>query len=441
MSDETLTEARRLLDSGDAMGAFRHLRPALAYPAPTLHEGVDFARAVGLFADVAGAIAGPELAATVAAASTRPDDVNALYDAAYALYESGLHDVAATHLDRANRLAPRQVALLSELVANLEALLRYGDAARVLDASGIVDQAPLLTYLAGYSAMMLGDLDAARRRVGQLRDAPPDVAFMRDALHGMLLRADALTAAGVALGPRSLTAWHAVINGTVLLHESPYGYDEGMSGRYAFVSDSPGLMREGVERLCAWLTAVGRRPSRVVAAPDRSSRILALATARRLQVPVVVWSPGEASDGLVVAWDLDAVGDPGFLQALHEHAPDQVLFAHASAWVAPFAYAPDVTTLLYQTITHPYAGGALRVDPATGQVGPVAADERDIAALADEVLRDDAGEASRTPLDDALAITHALAGLPAEHRLGFRRESGARRRQRAGSPVQSSRFL
>jgi hypothetical protein len=440
MGDDALTEAGGLIDAGDAMGAVRRLRAALGYPGNALREGFDGARALGLLATAFGAVGEAALGATVAAVAADFDDPQGLYDAAYALYEAGLHDVAATLLDRANALLPGQVSLLSELVANLEALMRYGDARRVLEGSGLDGSNPLVTYLTGFAAMMCGDVAAARARVDRLHDAEGDVVVMREQLRGMTMRAEALVAAGVGLGPRALTAWQAAIDGTVLLHESPYGYEQGMAGRYAYLGDSPALMRTGIERLRGWLDATGRRPLRVVAAPDPASRALALAVARTLAVPSEVWSPGAASSALVVAWDLAAGGDAAFVRALHAHAPGQLLYAHASDWVEPFEYAPDVTAVLYQSITHPFTGGALRVDPQTGKVGPTAPDARGDEALAAEILGAVAEDESAAPLDVAVAVARALEGIDAEHALGADRTSGTRHRQRAGSPVSSSYF-
>src|SRR6185436_14133196 len=159
-------------------------------------------------------------------------------------------------------------------------------------------------------------------------------------------------------GEHALTAWQAVINSTILLHESPHGYQEPMRGRYAFLSDRPELVREGIERLRNVLAVSGERLERVVATPSRQSRIVALAAAELLGLPFLDWSPGAERQGLVVAWSLDSVSDGDFLKALHPHGPGQRLFVHASCWTDPFPYAPDVTTLLYQTITDPWTGGA-----------------------------------------------------------------------------------
>lgn len=70
------------------------------------------------------------------------------------------------------------------------------------------------------------------------------------------------------------------------------------------------------------------------------------------------------------------------LRHLRQHRAGEVLFAHASGWVDPFPFAPDVTTLLGHSITHPYLGGALRVDPESKQVVRAGPDTLDDAVLA-----------------------------------------------------------
>ncbi len=446
MNDTVLAEVRARLLSNDARGAFRAIAPVVEYPADSLRDVTAFGRAFSAFTEVARVIAGSELGDTIAAVAEHANDVDALYSAAYALYEHKLHGVAATLLDRANRLVPGSASIVAELAANLEALLRYGDAARAIDASGLVGNDLVLTYLSGFSSLMCGDVDGARARLHQLTSSSGDTAHMRDELAGMVHRACALREAKIDLGEHSLTAWHAIINGTLLLHESPYGYDQPMRGRYAYISDSPSLMHEGIDRLRLLLAKTGRRVGRVVAAPDRASLILAHAASSALNAPLEPWSPGAASDGLFVAWDMDCVANLDFLKAQAAHAPDQILFVHASAWVHPFSYAPDVTTLLYQTITHPYTGGSLRVDQATGDTVAAPPDTRDDGELGAEILHGPGavapeGERSAVSPDTVLTIAAALASLSDDaDAIGLQRRSGSRRRQRAGSPVASARF-
>ncbi len=87
-----------------------------------MQERAELQRGMGAFGQVAAAVAGSELAGKVHRVVARPDDPQALYDAAYALYEAGVFGVAATLLHRANGIAPGQKGIVTELAACLEAL-------------------------------------------------------------------------------------------------------------------------------------------------------------------------------------------------------------------------------------------------------------------------------------------------------------------------------
>ncbi|HJL23006.1 MAG TPA: hypothetical protein RMH80_12290, partial [Polyangiaceae bacterium LLY-WYZ-15_(1-7)] len=357
---ERLAQARASSRAGDPNAAFLALRPLLAYPAP--EETLADARQ--LFVDVATAIAGPELGATLRRAASW-DDPQALFDAGYALYEQQLFDLAATYLARADQLAPGQPAIVGELATALEQLMRSGDAVRVLRGSGVPERDAQVRYLLGFHLLMVGEVDEAAALLPGLRamaGGDETLAFLADALEGIVERHRRLRGT-TPLDARDLTGWHAALHGGLLLHESPHGHAEPMHGRYAFVSDSWGLLREGLDRLAAVLQALELAPERVLAGPDRGSRILARAAAERFGAPLVPFLDQPEAPGLVVVHDLDRVGDEDVLRALHPHRPGQLLFAHASAWVDPFPYAPDVTTLLYQHLVAPWEGGAPVVGP------------------------------------------------------------------------------
>lgn len=407
-----LKEARAQLAAGDAQAAFQTIRAILQHPAPTLADQAPFVEAFGVFTEIARAIAGEPLAELIADVVDSPEDPDALYDAAYALYEQQLFGVATTLLFRANRLAPGQAKIVTELATNLEETMSYEEGRAVLQASDLVGKDPFVTYLVGFHGIMSGDIEEARNAVKALTGATGDLAFMRDSLDGMALRAEMLRAAKIDLGDHALSAWHAAVDGALLLHESPHGFDTPMRGRYAYVSDSPGLMRQGIARLAAVLQAESLSPTRVIAAPDPASQALARGASRVLGLPLATWSSAE-TEGLFVAWNMDAMGDVAFAEALREHHPGQILWAHASQWVDPFPYAADVTTYLGQQIVPP--------------------------SLEDDIVNAPEAE-SQTPAELPLAIAKALRDLPPAHALGLRRTGENRRRGRKGSPVKSAYF-
>jgi hypothetical protein len=434
-----IAQAKQILAQGDAGEAFRALRPVLAYPAEP--EGSVLRDALGVMSAIAEEITGDRLARALAWARDHDDDAEALYDAAFALYEQKLHDLAATLLARADRLSPGSPTIVTELSANLEALMLHARAAEVLRASGLVEADAMCGYLYGYNALLSGDVEAARPIAASLRGVDDrSLAYMGAALAGMVARADAVRGAST-LDDHDLAGWHLVINGAFLTHLSPHGHDEPMRGRYAYVSDDYSLIREGLDRLRLVLSAAGIAVPRVLALPDRSSRIVAAAAARLLGVPLDGFAEGgDERPGLVVAYDLDKVGSSDALQQIRDHRPGQVLFAHASCWTDPFPFAPDVTTYLYQHSVAPWDAGRMNVDPETRQVVQSVADESPVEALADRILAVQGDHESVSTPDQLTALVRAARGVAGEEAAGLFRAGGQRLRQRAGSPVRSNRF-
>ncbi|HEY3450410.1 MAG TPA: hypothetical protein VGK67_28910 [Myxococcales bacterium] len=434
-------EAARLLAAGEPQKAFAAFRPALEYPC-SLTASADWAAALSTFADLAKGLGGAAIAEKCAAAAGAPDDVDKLFAAAYELYEQSQYGSAAALLARADALDPGKPKIVNELVSNLEALMLSAEACKVLRASGVVDRDPLSAYLLGFNSAMAGDLATTRSLLPGLRAGVknPQLGFMVDSLEGILARADALQGAS-KLDDRDLRGWHFVLNGALLLHLSPHGLAEPMRGRYAYVSDSYGLIHEGLERAGAALKAAGIALASVTSPPGRSHEIVAAAAAQLLGVPRVAWEERAAKTPcLVAAYDLDALGDLELMKVLRDHAPGQILWAHASCWTNPFPFAPDLTTFLYQTNAAPWAEGRLQVDPDTKKLRPSAADEAPIEDLAKRIV-----EAKAPP--DSLADTGALeelaraaAKISGPHAPGFARTEGQRLRQRAGSPVPSAWF-
>ncbi|MGQ5577382.1 hypothetical protein [Streptomyces sp. ECR3.8] len=428
-SPELITAWERL-DAGDVPGALRLLRQA--DPAPLAEVALVVGRAAGTagFDDLRTA------AATLAA---HPDRPQALYDYGYACVERGVSHLAIPALREALRLTGGAVAVLRELVSAYEDEGRHRDAVDAL----LAHEADLTDwpdhYLLVCNALLSGDLEQARRRYALLR--PPDEDLWRgahDRLDRMLRRAACAREVG-PLDGADLRGWQFVMGGTVLGTLSPYGFDAGMTGRFAWLHDTHGQCLAGLVRLRAVLDAAGVRARSLSLLPDRDSRILGLAAAEVLGLPAEPFEAGR-QDTVVVAYDLGATaGDPqgaAVLEQLRKRVPGQVLHEHAGCWTDPPPVAADSVTLLHQSAVAPWAGGLRQgADGGVEQGNPDPRPEEEIAASV--VAADpepDEGD-GRTPADPVEGVA---AFVTAVRDTWLR---GDRDAVRSTGPVGSSRFL
>jgi hypothetical protein len=122
----------------------------------------------------------------------------------------------------------------------------------------------------------------------------------------------------------------------------------------------------------------------------------------------------------------------GDVARLIQRRPDQVVFAHASPWTTDGPVAPDVTTLLYQTLVAPWAAHTI-VDPETRALSQAAADDRAAPEIAGDL-------AAAVGLDDHELEADEPARWAALVARVWPPAPGPRSRLWAGGPVPSSRF-
>ncbi|GGL94502.1 hypothetical protein GCM10010129_43070 [Streptomyces fumigatiscleroticus] len=373
-----LLQAWERLDTGDVPGALRLLRP-LAEAQPL----AEIALVVGRAARTAGF---DDLHRAAAALAARPEEPQKLYDFGYACIERGVPNLAVPALREAHRRVPGSAAAMRELVSAYERENRHREAADVLlareeDLADWPDR-----YLLVHNALLAGDLPLARREHASLPD-PDDPRWLpaHDRLRRMLRRADSAASAG-PLDRTDLRGWQFVMGGTLLGTLSPFGFDEGMTGRYAWLQDSHEQCLRGLLRLKAVLGAAGVRPRSVSLLPDRSSRILGLAAAEVLGLPARPFEPGR-EDTVVVAYDLNEAAaeeeGAGILGHLVQRLPGQVLHEHAGNWTDPPVVAADSVTLLHQSVTAPWEGQLRQGDGGGVERGP--ADERPVEEIAAQI--------------------------------------------------------
>jgi hypothetical protein len=416
--DEILADINEQLDQGDVAGAVGRLR---------VHaEELPLDRLAGVL-ERAGVAAGfDDLAQAARAAGADPDNPAQLYELGYACVERGVSDVAIPILATALTLAPGALPVIDELAAAYEETFRYPDAVAVLEANESVLRDWPERYLLAFNALMSGDVAKARHWTSRLSTPDDTWAPAQQRLAGMLARTEQVG----PLDSRSLRAWHYVLNASVLATISPYGFDEGMNGRYAFLQDTATTCAATLNRL----RAVRPAASSVVLLPDRSSQILGLAAARLLDRPARPWS-SDLDGAIVVAYDLSAV-DPAVQAELRHRAPGSLLVEHASCWTRPPAVAADFVGLLRQYVVPPW-GRRLATGP-DGQAQRSEPDDRPAAEVAEEIV----AAAAEPPAPESRpddTVEHLVAFVSALG--GAWPATGPRDRLWSPGPVPSSAFL
>ncbi|MGE5184210.1 MAG: hypothetical protein ACM31C_19205, partial [Acidobacteriota bacterium] len=342
-----------------------------------------------------------------------PDSPDRLYDLGSARIDAGAPAIAATVLWRCLALVGDSEEVVCELVSALESALAYRDAFAILDDhAALRARSFLCAYLHAFNAAMIGRLDVTRAELSRLAPDSPETTSMRDAIAAIVARADRIAGAA-PLDGSDLRGWHYVLTGGLLAHLSPYGFDEPMRGRYAWLQDSSERIATGLDRLAALVA--GLALPCIYAPPGRGNAIVAAAASERLGLPVAPWpAVGTPAPGLIVMYDLADL-PVAELSRLVQRRPEQILFAHASPWTHDSPLAPDVTTLLYQSLVPPW-----RDDSDDDEAARAIA--RSAGLAGDELATDQ-------PERWAALVARAWPPVP-----------GLRARLWAGGPVDSNRF-
>jgi hypothetical protein len=291
-----------------------------------------------------------ELADLADAAVHDPDSPDQLYELGYALIDAGAPSIAATVLWRCLALVGDSEEVVCELVSALESALAYPDAFAILDAhDALRARSYLCRYLHAFNAAMAGRLDVTRHHLADLAPDSPETERMTAVIEAIVRRADNLAGA-LPLDSHDLRGWQYVLTGTLVLHQSPYGFEDEMRGRYAWLHDSLPRVATGLDRVAE---LVAGAPC-IYAPPGRGHEVVAAALAARLGVDVAPWpAVGVPAPGVIALYDLADVAPPD-LARIAERRAGQVLYAHAAPWTHDSPVAPDVAMLLYQAIVPPW---------------------------------------------------------------------------------------
>lgn len=422
--------------------AYSFMRQILDYPGPNqLHK--IWGDIIPLLQTILKHLLGSEWEELLENLQEDPTHVDILYDIAYNLYEEGAYSIAATFLKEADKISPNNEKIITELAVNLESLLLNEEAVRVLEESPeVLDNSELCQYLLAFNKLLVADIKDSKKILDALRESSDyDIRLMAESLEAMITRAEILGKIR-PMDEKDLRGWHLALNGSILLHTSPYGKDDGMHGRYAYFSDTFSLCRHGIMLLKTLLDELDIEVPVIMPLPDRSSQILASAASDIMNIPLLNWNEvGLQDKGLIVAYDLDLIPSDQVATEIAEHRTGQILWVHASCWTNPFPFSPDITTFLYQHNTPPWSAGRMIYDSENNHVSFSEEDTSSIDDLAEKIVSSEDDLEFDDKLTEFIHSVKALSKLEENKLPGIFRSTGRRIHQRAGSPVKSNRFI
>lgn len=421
--EQIKSEALAALAAGENDVAFRNFRHCIEFGSeiPTGKSKI-FADAFAVFTRITEQFGDDDFTNRVRFVAQNPNDVQGLYDLGFGLYEESQFGIAAGVLARADKLAPNEPQIVSELVCALEGFNDCKSAVEVLRRyPKLTEKRFLFAYLMSFNCIMSGDIASAVECASKLPKLveEDDHEIMAQRIYDFLARAQKV--GGVcSLDENDLRGWNYVTTGGILTMLSPHGYPEPMRGRFAYVQDSYQNIRVGLESLKTIVEHKRMKPKCIFALPGRNSMIVATAASQIFDLPLEQWpmEDGTGKPGIIVGYDFGEIDVN--LEHLSFHRSNQLLFSHAIQWTFSLPIAPDVVTLQHQELIAPW-----EIDDQAPEL--IAREIADVEIFSAAIAAE--GEA---PPELSVSFLDALGAFP--------RESGIRQQAWPNSPVKSARI-
>lgn len=382
---EAFEKAKALVKT-DAMEAFQLVRRFLSFPNKVPPE--EWSNTWDFFSIIAGEIVGPQFAERTQSVAFGYNDVQSLYDFGYDLIDVGLPKISAAIFRRTDELEPGNPNVISEYVAALDRSGLSAEIVNVFDTyEHLLADSFIFRYLNAFAGIMTQDIDKTTASLEKYPLSPSgeDEAFMAARVDTFLHRIKTFG----DIGEHDLRTWQFVTTGSILLHVSPYGFEEGMHGRYAYIQDSEALCLEGLRKLKAILSATSFDVPKIMAPKDRASEILGRAAAEYFDCPFSFYEDNPTDPGLVITYDLGDLSTETLESLFHKQA-NQILFTHAVNWVNPPFFSPDFHTFQCQVNISPWA--EKQTWNKEGEPNVVPADEAPAAEIATRILSEKKSE-------------------------------------------------
>ncbi|MBN1486776.1 MAG: hypothetical protein JW981_03985, partial [Anaerolineae bacterium] len=428
-----LQEARKSFDAGEPEEALRHLTSG--FIADSAYEPL-----YELAAECLRQLDSEDAAQLFDTAYTNFKSAESFYRLGCHFVDEQHHQLANAFLERAHKLAPKNLDIALELALSYNSCLEPLKARNLLSGMNLRENF-WATYEFMWSSLLCNQFQDVAEFVNNGRKSVMMVNVDEETRSGVLFALNKLEEVQNRLrafpNPEPLIQhWHFIQYGAAILdYFDNRTADEGLSvagGRWVAFWASYANILMVLYKLRRYLEVLDRYPLHVAGLEDRDSEIIGRAAAGVLDLPFVFATREimQEPDVLIVAFDNRQLR----FTELQYVEKAQTLFALNLHWLLDAGPTPDVAGVMSQSYSPPWSGDMLRIDPETRKMTRSEPDTRPVVQIVADLL---AAEPETDPRFDEIMDFYRIR---AEYLKGGSKDTRIRLPFRTDSPIPGSYF-
>ncbi len=284
-------------------------------------------------------------------------DGTELFNLAYALIDAEWPEFAANIFRMLYNSGLKEEAVVTEYAIALERSGYNEEAMKILQENlPIVEKSLYLSYVLAFNAINAGYPVQTKKAFELMKKNYDSTAQFHttflERVRNFITRHDAISKK-IYLVKNDLREWHFIINGSILLYYSPFGWDQ-MHGRFGALQEDVFSMKIGVIRMAEAMKKLNLGVKTILFVDNYQSKILATALSKVTGLPLKEITPkNEDEKGLISLYKWDNL-TPELQEKLHKKHDGQYMWVHSDNWIGEHGYEPDFVTHLSQYCSDPW---------------------------------------------------------------------------------------
>ncbi len=354
---ETIKLVKTYIAAKEYQEANRLLRKVVDYPTDFIQYQETFPVIIDTFIALIENFNIPDALKAAKALQVNGLDAEELFNLAYALINAEWPEFAANIFRILYESGTRVESVVTEYAVALERSGWNEKSMNILQENlHIVEKSLYFSYVLAFNAMNSGYPIQTKKAFELMKknyDSTQEyhTTFL-ERIRNFIARYDRLFGK-LSIVNDDLRQWHYILNGSIVLYYSPYGWEQ-MHGRFGLIQESIGTLKIGLTRMAEAIQKLNLSVEHILYVDNYQSKILAKAFSELTKIPLKEISEKNANEkGLVVLYKRKNMS-PELYEQLQQKHEGQYLWVHSWDWVNVHGYEADFITHLSQMTSDPW---------------------------------------------------------------------------------------